>query len=84
MPGTVRVARRSRPWDRLPIVKARPKGQAAYRPAGKLTLSAREKRLADLLAEKSISHERDIWGYDSEHHWYWWRQQLAHHFGKTF
>lgn len=41
-------------------------------------------RLADLLAGKAISHERDIWGYESEHHWYWWRQQLAHHFGKTF
>ncbi len=41
-------------------------------------------RLADLLAEKGISHERDIWGYEVEHHWFWWRQQIAHHFGKTF
>jgi esterase/lipase superfamily enzyme len=41
-------------------------------------------RLADLLAEKSISHERDIWGHDVEHHWYWWRKQIAHHFGKLF
>lgn len=39
-------------------------------------------RLADLLAEKGISHERDIWGHDVEHHWYWWRKQLVHHFGK--
>ena len=61
MPGTVRVARRSRPWDRLPIVKARPKGQAAYRPAGKLTLSAREKRLADLLAEAARMYPSDVW-----------------------
>jgi esterase/lipase superfamily enzyme len=41
-------------------------------------------RLADLFAAKGISHERDIWGHDVEHHWYWWRQQIAHHFGKTF
>ena len=41
-------------------------------------------RLADLLAGKGISHERDIWGYDSEHHWYWWQQQITYHFGKTF
>lgn len=41
-------------------------------------------RLADLLAEKGISHERDIWGHDVEHHWYWWRQQIAHHLGKSF
>jgi esterase/lipase superfamily enzyme len=40
-------------------------------------------RLADLLVEKGISHERDIWGHDVEHHWYWWRKQLVHHFGKT-
>lgn len=40
-------------------------------------------RLADLLAEKGISHERDIWGHDVEHHWHWWRKQIAHHFGKA-
>ena len=41
-------------------------------------------RLADLLAEKGISHERDIWGHDVEHHWYWWRKQIVHHFRKRF
>lgn len=40
-------------------------------------------RLADILAEKGISHERDIWGHDVEHHWYWWRQQIAHHFDRA-
>ena len=40
-------------------------------------------RLADLLAEKQISHERDIWGQDVEHHWYWWRKQIAYHLGKA-
>ena len=40
--------------------------------------------LADLLAEKRISHERDIWGHDVEHHWYWWRKQLAHHLNLAF
>ena len=41
-------------------------------------------RLADLLVEKGLSHERGIWGHDVEHHWYWWRRQIAHHLGKTF
>jgi esterase/lipase superfamily enzyme len=41
-------------------------------------------RLADQLAAKGISHERDIWGHEVEHHWHWWRQQVAHHLGKTF
>ena len=40
--------------------------------------------LADICAEKGISHERDIWGYDSEHDWPWWRKQIVHHLGKTF
>jgi esterase/lipase superfamily enzyme len=40
-------------------------------------------RLADLLAHKGISHERDIWGFDVEHHWYWWRQQFAHHMNRA-
>lgn len=41
-------------------------------------------RLADILHNKGISHERDIWGYDVEHHWYWWRKQAVYHLGKTF
>jgi esterase/lipase superfamily enzyme len=40
--------------------------------------------LADLFGQKGISHERDIWGQDVEHHWYWWRKQIVHHLGKTF
>ncbi len=40
-------------------------------------------RLADILVTKGISHERDIWGHDVEHHWYWWRKQIAYHFGKS-
>ena len=40
-------------------------------------------RLADILAAKGISHERDVWGHDVEHHWYWWKKQIAFHFGKT-
>ncbi len=40
-------------------------------------------RLADLLAHKGIRHERDIWGLDVEHHWFWWRKQIAYHFEKA-
>lgn len=44
---------------------------------------AETNRLAAILTEKDISHERDIWGRDVEHHWYWWKRQVAHHFEKT-
>jgi len=40
-------------------------------------------RLADLFVQKGISHERDIWGRDVEHHWYWWRKQIVYHFEKS-
>ena len=37
-------------------------------------------RLADLLASKGISHERDLWGHDVSHEWHWWRRQARYHF----
>ena len=40
-------------------------------------------KLADMLSAKGIRHERDIWGHDVEHHWYWWQRQVAHHFGRV-
>jgi esterase/lipase superfamily enzyme len=40
-------------------------------------------RLANILAAKGISHERDLWGHDVEHHWYWWKRQLAYYLGKA-
>ncbi|HET7476336.1 MAG TPA: alpha/beta hydrolase-fold protein [Dermatophilaceae bacterium] len=36
-------------------------------------------RFAELLRDKGIRHELDIWGYDSAHDWPWWQRQLAHH-----
>ncbi len=44
---------------------------------------AETRRLANLLEEKGVSHERDIWGTDVEHHWYWWRKQFPYHLEKV-
>jgi len=41
-------------------------------------------RLADLLAAKGISHERDIWGHDVSHGWAWWQRQARLHLGRRF
>lgn len=41
-------------------------------------------RLADLLAAKGISHQRDIWGHDVSHEWIWWRRQSLFHLSRTF
>jgi esterase/lipase superfamily enzyme len=37
------------------------------------------RRFANLLAEKEIPHELDVWGHDSAHDWPWWRKQIALH-----
>lgn len=37
------------------------------------------KRFAAMLAEKQISHELDLWGYDVPHDWPSWRDQIAFH-----
>jgi esterase/lipase superfamily enzyme len=35
--------------------------------------------MAYLLAQKGISHDFDLWGYDVAHDWPWWQRQIAHH-----
>lgn len=37
------------------------------------------RRMADLLRDKGIRYELDLWGYDVPHDWPSWRAQLAHH-----
>ncbi len=41
------------------------------------------RRLGQLLTAKGISNECDLWGYDVDHDWNWWRPQARHHLGKT-
>ena len=41
-------------------------------------------RLTDLMGTKGIPNYQDVWGYDVEHHWYWWRKQISHHFGVRY
>jgi esterase/lipase superfamily enzyme len=37
------------------------------------------KRFDDLLTQKGIDHETDLWGHDVPHDWPSWRAQIAHH-----
>ena len=36
-------------------------------------------QLGELLQQKGISHQVDLWGHDVSHDWAWWRHQLVHH-----
>lgn len=53
-------------------------GQGAWEthPTGALPST---RRFGDLLRDKGIPHEVDLWGYDAAHDWPWWQRQLAHH-----
>jgi esterase/lipase superfamily enzyme len=53
-------------------------GQGAWEvdPTGSLPSTL---RMAELLRDKGIRHELDVWGYDTPHDWPSWRTQLAHH-----
>jgi len=35
--------------------------------------------LADVLAAKKISHQKDLWGHDVSHGWVWWKRQARLH-----
>jgi esterase/lipase superfamily enzyme len=37
------------------------------------------RRFGQLLGEKGIRHELDLWGHDAPHDWPAWRAQIAHH-----
>lgn len=40
--------------------------------------------LGQVLKEKRIPCELDVWGRDSKHDWDWWRKQLLHHASRLF
>jgi esterase/lipase superfamily enzyme len=53
-------------------------GQGAWEvdPTGSLPST---RAFAQVLADKGLRHELDVWGHDSAHDWPWWQKQLAHH-----
>ena len=53
-------------------------GQGAWEenPTGSLPST---RAFANVLSEKGIRHQLDVWGYDVPHDWPSWRAQLAHH-----
>jgi esterase/lipase superfamily enzyme len=53
-------------------------GQGAWEthPTGSLPSTV---KIAQLIQEKGIRCELDLWGFDVSHDWEWWQKQLAHH-----
>jgi esterase/lipase superfamily enzyme len=53
-------------------------GQGAYEAPD------RSRQLSRLLHAKGIPHTLDLWGYDVDHDWPWWRKMLPYHLGRMF
>ena len=53
-------------------------GQGAWEEAMNADISA----LGRILESKSVPAWIDLWGYDVNHDWPWWRQQLPYFLGK--
>lgn len=48
---------------------------------GRWEIPAQSRRFSDLLWSKGIPHNLDMWGYDVDHDWPWWRKMLDHSIG---
>lgn len=42
----------------------------------------KSEKLAELLTRRNIPHTLDLWGYDVNHDWPWWRRMLPHYVGE--
>lgn len=62
--------------ERLSILLVVGEGPFEVSPTGALPST---RAFADLLSQREIRHELDVWGHDSAHDWPWWQRQLAHH-----
>ncbi|MEZ4236265.1 MAG: alpha/beta hydrolase-fold protein [Myxococcota bacterium] len=40
--------------------------------------------LADVMRDKGLPHECDLWGHDVSHEWPWWRRQARYHLERRF
>jgi esterase/lipase superfamily enzyme len=44
----------------------------------------RSRQLSRILSLRGIPHTLDLWGYDVDHDWPWWRKMLDHYINKIF
>lgn len=51
---------------------------------GKWEAPERSRQLSEILNARGIPHTLDMWGYDVDHDWPWWRKMLDHYIGKLF
>jgi esterase/lipase superfamily enzyme len=48
---------------------------------GRWEFPAMSTRFSQILSDKGIPHNLDMWGYDVDHDWPWWQKMLDHYIG---
>jgi esterase/lipase superfamily enzyme len=51
---------------------------------GRWEAPERSRQLSEILHAKGIPHTLDMWGYDVDHDWPWWRKMLDHYIDRVF
>jgi esterase/lipase superfamily enzyme len=67
-----------------PQIEALRNGQKSivlYSGQGHYEAPERTRHLSNLLHSKGVQHALDIWGWDVNHDWPWWRMAIKHHLG---
>lgn len=69
--------------DSHPHLQLLRKADAIYILSGQGAYEApeRSKHLSQILSSKGIPHHLELWGYDVNHDWPWWRKMLPHYLG---
>lgn len=68
----------------LPILQRGGRRIIIFTGQGDYEAPGRSYQLAHILGAKGIPHELEVWGYDVNHDWPWWRRAMDHYFGRLF
>lgn len=68
----------------LPILQSGTRKIILFSGQGAYEAPSRTQQLSGILGGKGIPHELDLWGYDVDHDWPWWRKALPYYLGRLF
>ncbi|MGH2541936.1 MAG: esterase family protein [Ardenticatenaceae bacterium] len=68
----------------LPILQSGTRRILIYTGQGAYEAPQRSYELAQILSSKGIPHDLDVWGYDVNHDWPWWRKALDYYIWRLF
>ena len=67
----------------LPLLRNGSRRIIIYSGQGAYEAPERARQLAEILSAKGADYWLDLWGYDVNHDWPWWRKAVPYYFGKA-